>query len=709
MQEMQFQTFDLINTVTSPESGRSEKATAFGHGAGEKTSSVIGAKSMSLDKLSSKSSGQLAAQSDTFESYLSAQSRQPQARQPQESEAQDKGLVTRKDDVEEVSTFDASVSGDENAANKVNGVLPSREVAVTKPLVMTPGVGVSQNRFATQTAIQQGLVASNGPAKAETLLSDDGGADVSLAQAEPSQGETAEETVSSETSQIVAEAFVNTGVVLETSPLKTWQREGTGFTTASAAKADSVPDEVHVAQPEPKTGKKTASVSGRFPEMTRDSDAEGGDGFAGEATDSSGALTAERSVAEAAGAEKDKMQKDQWLVTSQEQVMIMGSQTATSTALSQGVESDATQEVRSDLYSKMQNVEASLLSAAVPRSDLTGEAATARTSETVDHTGRKATDDMLQPNAKTSFASVASTDTMSTPFVATKAMAERLTEDARAVSQAVQIVSGNHSGNHSDAKIPEQTPISSVQTADVSALNEGKVIPGLQATEGQDVAFPEVAEEIVAPKVTRETVETSANSSAQTAQNFALSGMLTSAEVQTSSVTDTDQISSLGDLGPIAHMSPETAALREQTAATSATNRIELPTHIASQIADVARQLPDRPVEITLSPEELGKVRLSFHLSENGAMQVVIAAERADTLDLLRRNVESLITEFRDLGYADSGFTFQNFDQGTQQGGSDAFSPPIGSSATSDMTDSMPSETPVRLSLGSASGMDLRL
>lgn len=135
--------------------------------------------------------------------------------------------------------------------------------------------------------------------------------------------------------------------------------------------------------------------------------------------------------------------------------------------------------------------------------------------------------------------------------------------------------------------------------------------------------------------------------------------------------------------------------------------RHDLPTKLALQIADAARQLPDKPVEITLSPEELGKVRLSFHISENGAMNVVVAAERIETIDLMRRNIDSLIDEFKSIGYEGSAFSFQSFDghpQGSGQTAQGAQSP-----EESTMQSPLQSVDPIRVNLSTSTGMDLRL
>ncbi|EKE74599.1 MULTISPECIES: flagellar hook-length control protein FliK [Roseobacteraceae] len=165
-------------------------------------------------------------------------------------------------------------------------------------------------------------------------------------------------------------------------------------------------------------------------------------------------------------------------------------------------------------------------------------------------------------------------------------------------------------------------------------------------------------------------------------------------------------------LGEQAHVLSSADRANEPNSPVSMATKADLPTRVAMQLADAARQLPDRPVEITLSPEELGKVRLSFQLSENGAIHVVIAAERGETLDLLRRNIDSLMTEFQDLGYENSGFSFQSFDQGSQGGDQQKFDSSEGTSAESLSATppaSNPHIQPVRLALDATSGMDLRL
>lgn len=74
-------------------------------------------------------------------------------------------------------------------------------------------------------------------------------------------------------------------------------------------------------------------------------------------------------------------------------------------------------------------------------------------------------------------------------------------------------------------------------------------------------------------------------------------------------------------------------------------------------IVEAAAALQDRPIEVSFNPEELGRVRLTMQQNE-GNMLVVISAERPETQDLLRRHIEVLANQLRELGYQDVTFDF---------------------------------------------------
>ncbi|WP_082152712.1 flagellar hook-length control protein FliK [Candidatus Rhodobacter oscarellae] len=79
--------------------------------------------------------------------------------------------------------------------------------------------------------------------------------------------------------------------------------------------------------------------------------------------------------------------------------------------------------------------------------------------------------------------------------------------------------------------------------------------------------------------------------------------------------------------------------------------------HTAQQLLSHAQPMREGTVEISLRPEELGRIRMTLALSD-GAVSVSLLAERGETADLMRRNLDILSQEFRQLGYRDISFDF---------------------------------------------------
>ena len=98
------------------------------------------------------------------------------------------------------------------------------------------------------------------------------------------------------------------------------------------------------------------------------------------------------------------------------------------------------------------------------------------------------------------------------------------------------------------------------------------------------------------------------------------------------------------------------------------------------QLASAASQAIDHPVEVTLSPEELGKVRMTLVTAE-GTLALALVADRQQTLDLMRRHIDQLAQDFRALGYQNLNFTFaQSHDRRPGHSGGDdrsAKTPPV--------------------------------
>ena len=101
-------------------------------------------------------------------------------------------------------------------------------------------------------------------------------------------------------------------------------------------------------------------------------------------------------------------------------------------------------------------------------------------------------------------------------------------------------------------------------------------------------------------------------------------------------------------------------------------------------------------------------MRLTLHAHDQ-AMTVAIQAERPETLDLMRRHIDSLAREMRELGYGALNFTFdQNSDQSAfaqRDMGGDAQDRPTPPSL--EMPEPLrASFVPIR---SAASGLDLRM
>ena len=137
-----------------------------------------------------------------------------------------------------------------------------------------------------------------------------------------------------------------------------------------------------------------------------------------------------------------------------------------------------------------------------------------------------------------------------------------------------------------------------------------------------------------------------------------------------------------------------------------ATNsRPEIVRHVAQQLVEVARQLPDRPVELSLNPEELGRVRLTFTVADGG-ISIAVVAERGDTTDLLRRHIDTLAQEFRDLGYREVNIHLSQNGRGNS-GGDHSHNAEHNEAGATPAEAEQPSIA--RLSLGPLAGLDLRL
>lgn len=103
------------------------------------------------------------------------------------------------------------------------------------------------------------------------------------------------------------------------------------------------------------------------------------------------------------------------------------------------------------------------------------------------------------------------------------------------------------------------------------------------------------------------------------------------------------------------------AALAE--ARTNPADMVWRPAHahapsVIRQIADAVVTTRDSSIEIALSPEELGRVRLVVTGAER-AHQVTVWVERPEVMDLVRRNVGLLAEQFGEAGLENASFEFR--------------------------------------------------
>ena len=95
--------------------------------------------------------------------------------------------------------------------------------------------------------------------------------------------------------------------------------------------------------------------------------------------------------------------------------------------------------------------------------------------------------------------------------------------------------------------------------------------------------------------------------------------------------------------------------------------RLEISRNLVQQMKDASLRAAERPVDVHLNPEELGKVRISMVIIDS-AITMNILAERPETLDLIRRHIDQLAQELRLIGYGTIGFSFGQQRQGREEG-----------------------------------------
>ena len=166
-------------------------------------------------------------------------------------------------------------------------------------------------------------------------------------------------------------------------------------------------------------------------------------------------------------------------------------------------------------------------------------------------------------------------------------------------------------------------------------------------------------------------------------------------DVQTGAVDEAVGVVAVGEVS----MVDEVAKNRPQAMALQAPVAAEHAPKVAQQLAVTMVQHKDQLTEIALDPPELGKVKMQLSITD-GVAQVVLAVERPETNDLIRRHLDQLANELGALGYRDITFEFSDSNFGGQHSGN-------GDAATNDDPDI--GETPQPKTIAVTSGLDIRL
>ncbi len=162
------------------------------------------------------------------------------------------------------------------------------------------------------------------------------------------------------------------------------------------------------------------------------------------------------------------------------------------------------------------------------------------------------------------------------------------------------------------------------------------------------------------------------------------------------------------------HYQPSDAPLRSvEVAPTSGTtaspvmlsqsNGPQPPVH--QQLAIAISRINAAQTELTLRPAELGRVQITLQTTDTGIV-VQMTAERAETLDLMRRHSDDLARDLAAMGFDDIGFSFSEDDTSDDDGAGRETSDIDDVSMSPLMGDEAPTNQDQIISL---TGLDLRL
>lgn len=246
----------------------------------------------------------------------------------------------------------------------------------------------------------------------------------------------------------------------------------------------------------------------------------------------------------------------------------------------------------------------------------------------------------------------------------------------------------------SEVSLEKAAPVLLGKTLLPDHPNSGTIPVSVSKTKYMSSANVQQSDKVTTPQI--QTVTPPATVGGEAAKPATVAPESTFDQIQMSSLPLDASPDVVGRLDPLTNIT-----LRSLS--DSAVSRPETARWVATQLVEGMPKQPDRPVEIALNPEELGRVRMVLSPSDAG-VTVLISTERIETQDLMRRHIELLATEFRRLGYDDIGFEFSN------DGGKTSSQPERASSENDSLEQDAPEQHPAKPAQRLASsGLDLRL
>ena len=130
-----------------------------------------------------------------------------------------------------------------------------------------------------------------------------------------------------------------------------------------------------------------------------------------------------------------------------------------------------------------------------------------------------------------------------------------------------------------------------------------------------------------------------------------------------------------------------------------------VPAAVAQQLAAAMTAGKDKSVELALNPVELGRVRMSIR-SQDHVLALFIQVDRPETADLMRRHVDTLSAEFRQMGYSDLTLDISTGNEGSERGDESNLPSADGSigSSVAQISDDRPAHLTAR-----SGGLDLKV